>query len=114
MVDNRLKSKRPLKPSAAILPRRAGTSYTAASHRGDAPPVLLARQPHGKSGCLWDLGSHCRLRCLDHCCRPTLWRTRRVDFTPASRSRIASPAADRLPLLELATNNYGDEPEGGG
>src|SRR5262249_3779350 len=31
-----------------------------------------------------------------------------------SRSRISSPATDRLPLLELATNNDGDEPEGGG
>lgn len=35
-------------------------------------------------------------------------------FTPASRSRISSPAMDRLPLLELATNNYGGEPGGGG
>jgi P27 family predicted phage terminase small subunit len=35
-------------------------------------------------------------------------------FTPASRSRISSPAMDRLPLLELATNNYGDVSEGGG
>ena len=35
-------------------------------------------------------------------------------FTPASRSRISSPAMDRLPLLELATNSYGDDSEGGG
>jgi P27 family predicted phage terminase small subunit len=35
-------------------------------------------------------------------------------FTPASRSRIAAPPSDYLPLLELATNSYGEEPGGGG
>lgn len=35
-------------------------------------------------------------------------------FTPASRSRILAPPSDRLPLLELAMNEYGEEPEGGG
>jgi len=35
-------------------------------------------------------------------------------FTPASRSRISAPSTDHLPLLELATNSYREEPGGGG
>jgi P27 family predicted phage terminase small subunit len=35
-------------------------------------------------------------------------------FTPASRSRISAPPPDQLPLLELASDEYEDEAEGGG
>jgi hypothetical protein len=76
-------------------PRRFGAQerfISIASHRGDA--LLLTRQPHGKSGCLRHLGFHRRLRCLDHCCRPTIWRTRRVDL-PWSHSH-SHRASERL------------------
>jgi phage terminase small subunit len=33
-------------------------------------------------------------------------------FTPASRSRISTPAPDQLPLLDLAAELYDDETEG--
>jgi P27 family predicted phage terminase small subunit len=35
-------------------------------------------------------------------------------FTPASRSRISTPATDQLPLLQLAMGEYEEEPPGGG